>query len=606
MTATFDPLATSELIIDGYRRYLRSLLPVRDARIAAALDQEISRSALTKGPLLESAPPYAHGATLADLVAAGVLHPAFQQLASDALPMDRPLYLHQEQAIRKVAAGRNVIVASGTGSGKTESFLVPILDALSAEQARGTLGPGVRALLLYPINALANDQIKRLRQLLARAPHITFGRYVGDTPYTARDAAEKFAVLNPGEPRLSNELLSRAEMREAPPQILLTNYAMLEYLLLRPADIDLFEGAHGGHWSFIAVDEAHVYDGAKAAELAMLLRRLRDRVAGGRPLRCIATSATVGDEPRSVTDFARALFDADFDWVPDDESRQDLIRATRRTMPEGPFWGPLDPSAYFSIARSDDPAAELMCLAEAHGVAGHGDAAVTFAHERRIADLRARLATRPRLFNELAAELFTADIDQGKALAALVTAGARLRDSTGSPVLSARYHLFARASEGAYTCLSKAGPHVSLARRETCGTCSAAMFEFAACKRCGALYLSGSVRHTPDGLIFGPRQRPTERRIWLLAGDTPVIVDEDDETLEEAGRSLDADIAVLCAVCGALHTAGTANCPGVACGGTLLWPVRRLSTARDTVSGCLACGARGAAMVRQFETGGDA
>jgi ATP-dependent helicase YprA (DUF1998 family) len=606
MTATFDPLATSELIINGYRRYLRSLLPVRDARIAAALDQEISRSALTKGPLLESAPPYAHGATLADLVAAGVLNPAFARLASDALPMDRPLYLHQEQAIRKIAAGRNVIVASGTGSGKTESFLLPILDALSAEQARGTLGPGVRALLLYPMNALANDQIKRLRQMLSCAPHITFGRYVGDTPHTAREAAEKFAALNPGEPRLSNELLSRAEMREAPPHILLTNYAMLEYLLLRPADIDLFEGAHGGHWSFIAVDEAHVYDGAKAAELAMLLRRLRDRVAEGRPLRCIATSATVGDEPRSVTDFARALFDADFDWVPDDESRQDLIRATRRTMPEGPFWGPLDPAAYFSIARSDDPAAELLSLAEAHGAAINGDAAVTFAHERRIADLRALLATSPRPFAELADDLFTPDIDQGKALAALVTAGARLRDSTGSPVLSARYHLFARASEGAYTCLSKAGPHVSLARRETCGTCSAAMFEFAACKRCGALYLSGSVRHTPEGLIFGPRQRPTERRTWLLAGDTPVVIDEDDETLEETGRSLDADVAVLCAVCGALHTAGTTNCTGVACGGTLLWPVRRLSTARDTVSGCLACGARGAAMVRQFETGGDA
>ena len=100
--------------------------------------------------------------------------------------MDRPLYLHQEQAIRKITAGRNVIVASGTGSGKTESFLLPILDALSAEQARGTLGPGVRALLLYPMNALANDQIKRLRQLLARAPHITFGRYVGDTPRRPR------------------------------------------------------------------------------------------------------------------------------------------------------------------------------------------------------------------------------------------------------------------------------------------------------------------------------------------------------------------------------------------------------------------------------------
>ncbi|MGH3179395.1 MAG: hypothetical protein ACRDPF_36645, partial [Streptosporangiaceae bacterium] len=105
MTSTFDPLATSNLIIDGYQRYLKSLLPVRDARIAAALDSEIARSLLTKGPLLESSPPYEHGVSLAGLIARGVLDPAFHRLASDKLPMNRPLYLHQEQAIRKVTAG---------------------------------------------------------------------------------------------------------------------------------------------------------------------------------------------------------------------------------------------------------------------------------------------------------------------------------------------------------------------------------------------------------------------------------------------------------------------------------------------------------------------
>ncbi len=373
MTTSFDPLATSNLIVEGYRRYLKSLLPVRDPGIATALDHEIAHSQLTKGPLLEAVPPYEHGATLANLVAEGVLNPAFAGLASRAVPLDRPLYRHQEQAIRKITAGRNVIVATGTGSGKTESFLLPILDALTAEHAEGTLGPGVRALLLYPMNALANDQIKRLREALAVAPHITFGRYVGATPRTAREAAEKFAVLNPGQPRLPNELLSRAEMRDTPPHILLTNYAMLEYLLLRPADLDLFEGAHGGHWSFIAVDEAHVYDGAKAAELATLLRRLRDRIARGRPLRCIATSATVGDDPHAVTTFAHRLFDAEFDWVPDDEFRQDLIGATRRPMPEGPFWGPLDPASYLFIARAADPEAEVLRLGR---VVDHGTGCV--------------------------------------------------------------------------------------------------------------------------------------------------------------------------------------------------------------------------------------
>lgn len=153
-------------------------------------------------------------------------------------------YRHQEAACRKAAAGRNLVVASGTGSGKTESFLLPILDHLCAEQAAGTLRPGVRAVLLYPMNALANDQLKRLRLLLADYPHITFGRYTGETRERVRDAEDEFAQVNAGQLRLPNELLAREQLRATPPHLLLTNYAMLEYLLLRPADLDLFEGEH--------------------------------------------------------------------------------------------------------------------------------------------------------------------------------------------------------------------------------------------------------------------------------------------------------------------------------------------------------------------------
>jgi len=611
LTDRFNPLLTSDLITSGYKRYLRSLLPIRDPRIAAALEHEITHSELlAKGPLLEATPPYAYGAALENLIGEGVLNPAFRQLDSKALPLGRPLYAHQEEAIRKVAGGRNVIVATGTGSGKTESFLLPILNALSDEHARGELGPGVRALLLYPMNALANDQMKRLRQVLENAPHITFGRYVGDTKEGDREAAEAFGRLNPGEPMLPNELLSRQTMRAAPPHILLTNYAMLEYLLLRPADMDLFEGGHGSHWQFLVVDEAHVYDGAKAAEVAMLLRRLHDRVALGRPLCCIATSATVGDKPQDVTEFARRLFDAPFEWVEGDPSKQDLVRASRVDLPRPPFWGPLDPVAYQRVAQAGDPAKELLRHVDAFGaVTAPGAAGTLLAHESRMARLRELLAGGPRMAGELADTLFGSEgsaADRRRALDALVTAGSQVTGPDGLAVLSARYHLFVRATEGAYACFSPAGPHVTLARHETCPQCAAVAFEFGACKRCGSLYLSGTLRPDPAGLILGP-PGPGERRTWLLLDRGTDVIDEDDETLDtDPAGKLDSKDAVLCTACGCLYDGTKSACKRPGCQGGQLLPVRRLNTPKDAPSGCLACGARGAAMVRGFESGGDA
>jgi ATP-dependent helicase YprA (DUF1998 family) len=617
-----DAIGTSALLSATYRRYLRSLLPVRDPALATALTGCIMASPLlTKGPLLEATPPYRTGANLRDLIGEGVLDPAFARLGGSALPLDRPLYLHQEQALRKAAAGRNLVVATGTGSGKTESFLLPVLSALTAEHTAGTLGPGVRALLLYPMNALANDQLRRLRQLLAGAPQITFGRYTGDTPERAAEGASLFESLNPGEPRLRNELLSRQEMREEPPHLLLTNYAMLEYLLLRPADMELFEGKHGGHWRFVVLDEAHVYDGAKAEEVGMLLRRLRERVGRGHgdaTFQAIATSATVGDHPRAVMDFAAKLFDAPFEWVDGDPARQDLVGAQRVDIPAGPWWGPLGPDGYLGLAASADPATALADrAADDPVIAGLGgrDAALVLAHEQTMARLRILLAASPRPFTSLAAEVFPGmdGLRAEAALAALVSAGAAIRDGTGSPVLSARYHLFARATEGAFTCLTPGSPHVSLARHEICPDCSGTVFEFGCCKRCGAVHLAGSVERDSGGERFTSRAVRPDRRTWLLLDPPAETADEDDEILERATTATARD-AMLCGRCGALHGAAATGRPVTAatgpapcgCPAAGLRPVRRLAAQSGTPNGCLACGARGTGMVRLLESGNEA
>jgi hypothetical protein len=328
-----------------------------------------------------------------------------------------------------------------------------------------------------------------------------------------------------------------------------------------------------------------------------------------RPLRYIATSATVGDKAEDVTEFAHRLFDAPFEWVHDDPNRQDLVRASRKDLPKPPFWGPLDPAAYLKIAAAGDPAKELLRRAPIEGATNaNGVVGSILALEFRMAQLRELLAAGPQLTDELADKLFDPEDtkqDRRRFLDALVTAGSRITGPDGLAVLSARYHLFVRATEGAYTCLSATGPHVTLARHERCPECAAVSFEFGACKRCGSLYLSGTVQGDSGVLTLGP-QVPGKPRTWLLLDKGIDVTDEDDETLEESSGKLGSKNAVLCAECGGIYEGSKSTCGRVGCGGARLLPVRKLNTPKDTITGCLVCGGRGAAMVRGFESGGDA
>jgi len=163
-------------IRDTYLRYLKTIYPFQIQELRTAFSQALEEEGrLVKGPLLESAPPFAPGRSIAQLAEEGIVHSNFQRLCSEAMPWQRSLYQHQDQAItRIVQQARNLVVATGTGSGKTETFLIPILDHLLREETACTLRhTGVRALLLYPMNALANDQLKRLRRVLADYPAIT-------------------------------------------------------------------------------------------------------------------------------------------------------------------------------------------------------------------------------------------------------------------------------------------------------------------------------------------------------------------------------------------------------------------------------------------------
>lgn len=607
MTDILDPLITARTIETTYKRYLTTILHPKEASLRDEFVSEVARSRdLTKGPLLETTPPYAPGRSLRDLIDEGVLDPTFARLSSPALPLDRPLYAHQENAIRKVVAGRNVVVTTGTGSGKTESFLLPIFNHLLAEKAAGTLGPGVRALLLYPMNALANDQLKRLRSLLADVPEITFGRYTGETKHTAKDAQRHFRSLHPGEPLLPNEKLSREEMQADPPHILLTNYAMLEYLLLRPRDIELF-ASHGAQtWRFVALDEAHVYDGAQAAEVGMLLRRLKDRVAPYERLQYIATSASLDGEPSEVTTFASELFNADFEYSTA-PARQDVVHAVKISSPDAPTWE-LTPEQLLEVVNGPtdewglggvDDGPDLDRLIELSGMPSAGAA---LDHEHHIVALRAALADGPVDIHVLAGQLWPDHPDADRLLETLVRLGGRVTADNGHPVLSARYHFFVRATEGAFACLSESGPHVALARHEECPTCSAAMFEFATCTSCGTVHLAGQVQ---DDRLTPVTGRSHSARWFALLDSADVMVDEDDTILASDDIDVVTSATWLCTGCGDLADTQVAACPS-ACGKGSIQPIFDLHTSKAGLSTCIHCGARKNHLIRRLDLGNDA
>ncbi len=250
-----DPVRASDRIAGSYRDYLRTTFAPADPLLRADLSAAISdRNLLVRGPMLEATPPYTPGSSLHALVEQGLIHPGMLDLDPEVFPPDRPLHIHQEQAIRQIIEGNNTVVATGTGSGKTEAFLLPIIDSLLRERDEGTASlSGVRALLLYPMNALANDQMKRLRGLFAPFPELTFGQYIGATEQTEKAAHAKYLTQTRREPPI-NELISRDAMVARPPHVLLTNFAMLEYLLLRPADSPFFDGEHARRWRFVVLD----------------------------------------------------------------------------------------------------------------------------------------------------------------------------------------------------------------------------------------------------------------------------------------------------------------------------------------------------------------
>lgn len=281
-------------LIDSYARFSRSFSTIRSDDLKSELDRQYDAGRFWPDALLSLNPRYLQGRTVDDLVASGDLDDAtgkIFRLGETPLRFHR----HQSQSIAKARAGHSYVVTTGTGSGKSLCFFVPVVDAIVRARKAGK-PRRTSAIIVYPMNALANSQLKEIEKFIAQSGLASELRPVVRR-YTGQESQEQ-----------------RQQIADNPPDILLTNFMMAELLLTRQDTLDtkVIENASG--LNFIVLDELHTYRGRQGADVAILVRRLRNRCAPDKAPICIGTSATMASEgsdinrAQAVADVASRLF----------------------------------------------------------------------------------------------------------------------------------------------------------------------------------------------------------------------------------------------------------------------------------------------------------
>lgn len=287
-----DIFQMHKAIVEEYLRYARSFLTIADDRIRAIVEEKlINQGGICPEALLQLNPGFEGGSTIADLVNEGALHEACARIFYDPEGKTLQLYRHQEEAIRRALNGQHFVVTSGTGSGKSLTYIIPTVDYVLKHNPQERR---VRAIFVYPMNALINSQLEALKRFLQRCPELG----LAVERYTGQEEEE-----------------TRQRLQQNPPHILLTNLMMLEYMLTRPRE-SMFVSPEKADLQFIVLDELHTYRGRQGADVALLIRRLRAR-CGNPHLICIGTSATMAtgktraERCAAVARFASQLFGID-------------------------------------------------------------------------------------------------------------------------------------------------------------------------------------------------------------------------------------------------------------------------------------------------------
>ncbi len=471
-----DAFGVLDDVLDDYASFVQGFLNIRDSKVLGKVEREVENGLMWPEPWLALNPAFLPGGTVGELVDRGLLHPTTREIfqhSSAADQSDREIAFHRYQtdAIEIAARGESYVVTTGTGSGKSMSYIVPIVDRVLREGS----GRGVRAIVVYPMNALANSQLGELEKFLGTdRPKVSFRRYTGQ-----ESRAERDAIL------------------ASPPDILLTNYVMLELMLTRPRErASLITSATD--LSFLVLDELHTYRGRQGADVAMLIRRLRGAISA-RQLQCVGTSATLAgpgtraEQRVEVAALASRLLGTSI--PPGNIVGESLRRATTGETDPVQLAARIPGAApnTFSALRRDDPA---VWIEQTFGL--NRDDEDEFARQipTRLRDAATRLA-----------DLTGADSAACEAaLRDTLLAGSRVRDQDGRSLFAFKLHQFIGKGDTAYVTLDRPDHRyitTQYQRSAPEGPLGQPLFPLAFCRECGQDYLVVNREH--GGQQFTPR-----------------------------------------------------------------------------------------------------
>ena len=488
-------------LVSDYRDYTRSFIKIRDPWIKGFVDDILGAEGFWPEPLLQLNPTFRSGGTIDDLVEQGILHPECSRIfkidKSESDHRGRQLLLHQHQrdAIRKAKDGRSYVLTTGSGSGKSLAYIVPIVDHV----LRNGSGRGIQAMVVYPMNALANSQNEELGKFIERGyPEgeslVRFKRYTGQERGEARDA-----------------------IRADPPDILLTNYMMLELLLTRSDDRELVRAAQG--LKFLVFDELHTYRGRQGADIATLIRRCRH--AFGNDILCVGTSATMAsggssDEQKlEVAKVSQSLFGVAFS--PDQIVSETLERATPEIDLSNPS-PPVRDDIRDAVASDDEPPVDYEAF-RSHPLASWVESTFGVRQEagtgKLLRQVPRRLEGEPLEDRSSAAaelsELTGVDPERcARMLRSWLLKGSNLyrTESSRFPIFAFRLHQFLSRGDTVWASLEPGSHrHLEIVKKAAKpGEPDKPLFPLVFCRRCGTEYYRVRIVKDEQGVVLAPRE----------------------------------------------------------------------------------------------------